>query len=58
MIHLEYEKKVRRNFEPLDIIYKPTKNTEIEPLCYFTTDIALAYSAYYDHGFKKVRSTW
>ena len=57
IIHPEYEKKVRRNFEPLDIIYKPTKNKEIEPLCYFTTDIALAYSAYYDHGSKKVRST-
>ena len=57
IIRLEYEKKVRRNFEPLDIIYKPTKNIEIEPLCYFTTDIALAYSAYYDRGSKKVRST-
>ena len=45
VIRIEYDKKERKNFEPLDIIYKPIKNLEIEPLCYFSTDISQAYSA-------------
>ena len=28
------------------MIYKPTKNPEISPLCYFTEDISCAYSRY------------
>ena len=47
IIRSEYAKKVRREFSPLDIIYKPTKNIEIEPLCYYSSDISLAYSATY-----------
>ena len=47
VIRIKYEKKERKNFEPLDMIYKPTKDLETEPLCYFATDISLAYSAYY-----------
>ena len=54
---MEYDKKVHRNFEPIDIIYKPTKDIEIEPLCYFSTDIAVAYSTYYTHGNCKKRSS-
>ena len=50
IIRNEYAKKVRKEFSPIDIIYKPTKNIEIEPICYYTTDISLAYSATY---FKK-----
>ena len=34
IIRLEYEKKLRRNFEPLGFIYKPTKDIEIEPLLF------------------------
>ena len=52
VIRIEHEKKKRKNFEPLDIIYKPTKHLEIEPLFYFTTDISFAYSAYYSHASK------
>ena len=47
IIRSEYEKKVRRDFLLIDIIYKPTKDIEIEPLCYYSTDISLAYSATY-----------
>ena len=50
IIRNEYAKKIRKEFSPIDIIYKPTKNIEIEPICYYTTDISLAYSATY---FKK-----
>ena len=52
VIRIEHEKKERKNFEPLDIIYKPTKHLEIEPLFYFTTDISFACSAYYSHASK------
>ena len=56
VIRIEHEKKERKNFEPLDIIYKPTKHLEIEPLCYFTTDISFAYFAYYLHASKMTRA--
>ena len=57
VIRIEYEKKVRKNFEPLDIIYKPTKDLETEPPCYFSTDISPAYSAYYLRASKIKRAT-
>ena len=34
-ICLAYQKKQRKLFKPIDIIYKPTKRFEIEPLCFF-----------------------
>ena len=39
IISIEYARKERKNFKPIDIIYKPTKNPEKIPLCYFTPDI-------------------
>ena len=51
VIRIEYDKKERKNFEQLDIIYKPTKKLEIEPLNHiFSIDISQAYSAYYSSG--------
>ena len=38
-ISIEYARKERKNFKPIDIIYKPTKNPEKRPLCYFAPDI-------------------
>ena len=55
VIRIEYEKKERKNFEPIYIIYKLTKDLETEPLCYFSTDISLAYSAY-SHASKMKRA--
>ena len=57
VIRNEYEKKGRKNFEPLDIIYKPIKDLETEPLCYVSTDISFAYSAYYLRTSKMKRAT-
>ena len=57
MIRIKYEKKERKNFQQLDIIYKLTKDLETEPLCYFTTDISLDYSAYYLRASKMTRAT-
>ena len=35
LILIEQEKKQRKLFKPIDIIYKPTKSIEIEPLYLF-----------------------
>ena len=32
LISIEHEKKQRKLFKPIDVIYKPTKSIEIEPL--------------------------
>ena len=44
VISIEFQRKQRKMFKPIDIIYKPTKRIEIEPLCYFSDDISKAYS--------------
>ena len=49
-ISLEYKKKQRKLFKPIDIIYKPTKRIEIEPLCFFSNDLSKAYSSLYSSG--------
>ena len=48
-----FNKRQRRTFEPVDVIYFPTKNAEVLPDCYFTTNIASAFTALYDNGKKK-----
>ena len=52
IISIEYQKKQRKLFKPIDIIYKPTKPIEIEPLCYFSEDISKAYSSLHSKGKK------
>ena len=42
----EFARKERKIFKPIDIIYKPTKNREICPLCYYTEDISKAYQIF------------
>ena len=55
-ISLEYKKKQRKLFKPIDIIYKPTKRFEIEPLCFFSNDLSKAYSSLYSSGEKIKRA--
>ena len=44
----------RKNLQPLDIVYEPTKNVG-EPIhCYLTPKTYLAYSTYYTRGKKRV----
>ena len=50
VISIEFQKKQRKMFKPIDIIYKPTKHIEIEPLCYFSDDISKAYSSLHLKG--------
>ena len=45
VISIEHQKKQRKLFKPIDIIYKPTKDIEVKPLCYFSDDISKAYSS-------------
>ena len=56
-ISTEFEKKQRKNFKPIDIIYKPTKNPEKSPVCYFTPDISKAYQNLYSSG-DKIKSQY
>ena len=51
-ISAEYARRERKNVEQIDIIYKPTKNTEKIPLCYFTPNISKAYHNLYSTGNK------
>ena len=55
IISIENQKKQRKLFKPIDIIYKPTKNIEIEPVCYFSDDIAKAYSSLHSKGKKGLK---
>ena len=41
-VSIEFARSAKKRFQPIDIIYKPTKNLE-KPLCYFTEDILKAY---------------
>ena len=50
VVSIEYQRKERKMFEPVDIIYKPTKKVEIELLCSFSIDILKGYSSYYSKG--------
>ena len=52
VVSIENQKKERKLFKPINIIYKPTKNIEVEPVCYFSDNIAKAYSALHSKGKK------
>ena len=56
VIKNSFSKRERREFEPINIIYIPTKNAQILPSCYYTTNIANAYTALYSEGLKTRRS--
>ena len=56
VISIDFERKQRKLFKPIDIIYKPTKSIEIELLCYFSDDISKAYSSLHSVGEKIMRT--
>ena len=43
VISIEYSKKLRTKFKPINIIYKPIKSPEKEVLCFSTNDISKSY---------------
>ena len=52
---IQKQEKQRKNFKPIDIIYKPTKRIEIELICYFSNDISKAYSSLHSEGKRGLR---
>ena len=56
VISTEFDRKQNKNFKPIDIIYKPTKHPEFEPICYYSNDIAKAYTNFYSVKNKNKRA--
>ena len=56
VIKNSFNKSERREFEPVDIIYIPTKNAQILPERYYKTNISNAYTALYSEGLKNRRA--
>ena len=56
VISIAFERKQRKLFKLIDIIHKPTKSIEIEPLCCFSDNISEAYSSLHSAGEKMTRA--
>ena len=54
---IQQQEKQRKIFKPIDIIYKPARRIEIEPICYFSEDISKAYSSLHSEGKRGLRRT-
>ena len=52
IVRIEFDKKLRREIEPLDIIYKPVKNYTENIVCFFSTALNLAYRTTFSEGEK------
>ena len=52
IICVEYSKKLRKKFNPINIINKPVKQPEKKNLCHTTTDISRAYKSSCNQGKK------
>ena len=52
IICVEYNKKLRKKFKPINVIYKPVKKPERKVLCYNTKDISKAYRSSWSQGEK------
>ena len=47
-MRLEFDKQIRREFTPIDIIYKPVIKLKAILNCFFTDQLHLAYKAVYN----------
>ena len=54
IVQLEFEKKLRRELSPIDILYKPAKSDKENLDCFFTTAINLDYRTSFSEG-EKIR---
>ena len=59
IVRLEFDNEIRKEFTPVDIIYKPVKKENAILNCFFTDKLHLAYKAVYNETTKwdKLRST-
>ena len=48
IVRLEFDNEVRKEFTPVDIIYKPVKKENAILNCFFTDKLHLAYKAVYN----------
>ena len=44
IVSVEYDRQIRRDFRPIDIIYKPVKKQNETIQCFFPPQMHLAYS--------------
>ena len=51
-VRLEFDNEIRREFKPIDIIYKPVKKENAVLNCFFTDKLHLAYKAVYNETAK------
>ena len=52
IVRLEFDNQVRREFSPINIIYKPVKKRNAVLNCFFTDRLHLAYKAVYNESVK------
>ena len=52
IIRLEFDNEIRKDFTPIDIIYKPVKKQDTILNCFFTDKLHLAYKAVYNETTK------
>ena len=59
IVRLEFDNEIRKEFSPIDIIYKPVKKPNAILNCFFTEKLHLAYKAVYNETTKweKLRSS-
>ena len=59
IVRLEFDNEIRKQFTPIDIIYKPVKKENAILNCFFTDKLHLAYKAVYNETTKwdKLKST-
>ena len=59
IVFKEYDKKEKKMFFPIHIIYEPVKHQKMEINCYFSNQKQLAYRSTYAEGGKlKDSCTW
>ena len=59
IVRLEFDNQIRKEFKPIDIIYKPVKKEKAIINCFFTDKLHLAYKAVYNETakWKKLKSS-
>ena len=53
IVRIEFDQKIRQNFSPIDILYKPVKKEDEIIDCFFTDKMSLAYRTTYSTGNEK-----
>ena len=53
IVRIEFDQKIRQNFSPIDILYKPVKKEDEIIYCFFTDKMSLAYRKTYSTGNEK-----